>query len=75
MRSRLACSDSAQCFWRWAAAGKTSLHAAEKDTVEGKAKRASWREQIAGVAPEDLVFLDESEVTTDMTRRYGRAQR
>ena len=38
-------------------------------------KRVAWREQIASVAPEDLVFLDESGVTTDMSRRYGRAQR
>jgi len=52
-----------------------SQHAAEQESVEGKAKRAAWRKQIAGVAPEDLVFLDESGVTTDMTRRYGRAQR
>ena len=74
-RSPLVCSDSAQCFWRWAAAGEKSLHAAEQDTVEGKAKRVAWHEQIAGVAAEDLVFLDESGVTTDMTRRYGRAQR
>ena len=43
--------------------------------MEGKARRAAWREQIAGIAAEDLVLVDESGVTTDMTRRYGRAQR
>ena len=34
-----------------------------------------WREQIASVAPEDLLFLYESGVTTDRTQRYGRARR
>jgi len=42
--------------------GKKSLHAAELDTVEGEAKRAAWREQLAGIAPGSLVFLDESGV-------------
>jgi len=54
---------------------KKSLHAAERDTVEGKAKRALSREQITGVVPADNVFLDESGGTTGMTRRYGLALR
>lgn len=59
--------------WDWT--GKKSLHASEQDTEAGKAKRAAWREEIKLIAPERLVFLDESGVTTDMTRRYGRAKR
>jgi transposase len=34
-----------------------------------------WWEQITEVDPRRLVFLDESGVTTEMTRRYGRAER
>ena len=30
---------------------------------------------MAGIASEDWVFLDESGVTTSLTRRYGRAPR
>ncbi len=47
---------------------KKSLHAAEQDSESGQAKRSAWREQLAGIAAERLVFLDESGVTTDMTR-------
>jgi hypothetical protein len=35
--------------------------------------RQQYRETMASVAAENLVFLDESGVTTRMTRRYGRA--
>ena len=39
--------------------------------------RASWRTDdtagLGGVAPERLVFLDESAVLTNMARRYGRS--
>jgi DDE superfamily endonuclease len=41
--------------------------------------RASWRTDetagIGGIAPERLVFLDESAVLTKMARRYGRSPR
>lgn len=36
-------------------------------------KRRCWKENIAGYKAENLVFLDESGVNIDMTRRYGRA--
>lgn len=58
-----------------AAAQKKSLHAAEQDTEEGRRKRQAWWEQISQVDPQQLVFLDESGVTTEMTRRYGRGLR
>ena len=37
-------------------------------------KRKLWKENITAELAEHLVFLDESGVNTDMTRRYGRAQ-
>lgn len=69
------CRDCPLYCWKWDCAGKKSLHAAEQDTEGGKAKRSAWRELVAGIAADRLVFLDESGVTTDMTRRYGRAER
>lgn len=37
------------------------------------AARAAWREQAPTLRPEDLVFVDESGVATDLTRTHGRA--
>jgi hypothetical protein len=41
--------------------------------------RANWQTDntagIGGIAPERLVFLDESVVLTSMARRYGRSPR
>lgn len=68
-------SDCAPYCWKWDCAGKKSLHAAEQETESGKEKRNAWREQVAGISADRLVFLDESGVTTDMTRRYGRSER
>lgn len=50
-------------------AQKKSLIATERDPHA----RAAWRTEIAGIAPETLVFLDETSTQTVMTRRYGRA--
>ena len=50
-------------------AQKKSLIATERDPHA----RAAWRTEIAGIAPETLVFLDETSMQTVMTRRYGRA--
>ena len=38
-----------------------------------QAKRASWKEQIGGIDPEHLVYLDECGVNIDLTRLYGRS--
>jgi transposase len=54
---------------------KKTLHACEQDTEEGQQRRQLWWKQIAQIDPRRLVFLDESGVTTEMTRRYGRAGR
>ncbi len=56
-------------------AEKKSLHAAEQDSAEGQIRRRQWIEETGGIDPEKLIFLDESGVTTEMTRRYGRAPR
>jgi transposase len=58
-----------------AAAQKKSLHAHEQESGENLWRRQTWWEQISEVDPACLVFLDESGVTTEMTRRYGRAPR
>lgn len=38
-----------------------------------KAQREAWPERLAGVAPDRLIFLDDSGAQTDLTRLYGRA--
>jgi transposase len=38
-----------------------------------QAERRAYRERLAQVRPEDLVFVDESGVNRGMTRRYGRS--
>ncbi len=52
---------------------KKSLHARERDTAEAQQRRQAWWEQIQSLDPARLVFVDESGVTTQMTRHYGRA--
>jgi len=54
------------------AAQKKSLHAAEQDTAAGQLQRGLWRQETNQLDPAKLIFLDESGVTTEMTRRYGR---
>lgn len=49
------------------------MHAVERDTEANQRRRAEYAAAIAAVAPERLIFLDESGVTTSMTRLYGRA--
>ena len=51
---------------------KKTLRAAEQDSERVQRLRREFRETIAQSAAEDLIFLDESGVTTEMTRRYGR---
>jgi transposase len=54
---------------------KKSLHAQEQDTPEARQRRQAWQETVSRLDPARLVFLDESGVSTEMTRRYGRAPR
>jgi hypothetical protein len=60
------------CFGRWAW-GVKSLHAAERDTEVNLKRREEFLATVAAIPPEKVIFLDESGVTTSMTRQWGRA--
>lgn len=55
------------------AAEKKSLYAQEQDSEQNQRRRQAWREALNQIDAKRLLFLDESGVTTEMTRRYGRA--
>jgi len=55
-------------------AEKKSLHAAERDTEENRKRRSEFLEKIRATSPERLIYLDESGVTTSMTRQYARSR-
>jgi hypothetical protein len=55
------------------AAEKKSLHAVERDTEANRKRREEFAARIQSISPERLIFLDESGVTTSMTRLYARA--
>jgi transposase len=54
---------------------KKSLHARERDTQANQKRRQAFLETLRTLAPQKLMFLDESGVTTQMTRMWGRAPR
>ena len=54
------------------AAEKKSLHALERDTEANRQRRQEFVARIQSISPERLIFLDESGVTTSMTRLYAR---
>lgn len=49
------------------------LHDAERDTPEGREKRRAFREEVGGIDPNRLVYVDETGTDTSMARTYGRA--
>jgi transposase len=55
-------------------AQKKSLHAQERDTEENRKRREAFVEVIGRIDLERLIFLDESGVSTQMTRLYARCQ-
>lgn len=55
------------------AAEKKSLHAIERDTEQNRRRREAFVQTLRRIAPEDLIYLDESGVSTQMTRLYARA--
>jgi hypothetical protein len=56
---------------------KKSLRTAERDEAEVAEARAEWRARTtaAKIAPERLVFLDESAALTDLVRTHARSPR
>lgn len=55
------------------AAEKKSIHAIERDREENRKRREEFLQRLQTIPPEKLIFLDESGVTTQMTRGYARA--
>lgn len=53
---------------------KKSARAIEQDREDVVLKRADWRSSQETVAPERLVFLDETSLKTDLTRLRGWAE-
>jgi transposase len=51
------------------------VHAAEQERPDVAAGRTRWRAEQAALAPQRLVFIDETGATTSMARLYGRAKR
>jgi len=51
---------------------KKSLHAQERDSEQNRQRREEFLAKIRATPPEHLIFLDESGVTTAMTRLYAR---
>ena len=64
-----------RCCGRWACGAKKTLHAIERDSEANRKRREEFLATVAAVPPEKLKFLDESGVTTQMTRLWGRAPR
>ena len=54
---------------------KKTLHASEQDRPDVQAARQKLREDQAKLVAADLVFIDETGVTTNMLRRNGRCLR
>ncbi|MBW4049648.1 MAG: IS630 family transposase [Proteobacteria bacterium] len=63
------------CGRTWVQAQKKSLHATERETEVNRQRRKVFVEQLKTIALERLAFLDESGVSTQMTKHYGRAPR
>jgi transposase len=57
------------------AAQKKLLHATERDTEENRRRREAHLQAIGSIPAEDLIYVDESGVSTQMTRLYGRARK
>src|SRR5580692_6077162 len=58
-----------------ASASKKSVRAAEQDRPDVAAARTAWSDKQAKLAPDRLVFIDETGTSTKMARLRGRAPR
>jgi transposase len=63
----VACTETIGCAFE-----KKSLHAAERDAEANQERRAEFLEKIHSTPLDKLIFLDESGITTSMTRLYAR---
>lgn len=54
---------------------KKTTHATERDCPEVQAKRRHWKRQMRRIDAKRLVFVDETGISTQMQRAYGRAPR
>ncbi len=54
---------------------KKTLHATEKDTPRVQLARVDYWQKIRDIAPENLVFIDETGVNLAMIRLYARSPR
>jgi transposase len=59
---------------KWAMFSKKTLKASEQEREDIAKSRDEWRKFQKAVDARRLVFLDESALKTNMTRRYGRAR-
>jgi transposase len=59
----------------WPGAQKKSLHATERDIEANLQKRAEFLAQLCRISIQDLIYMDESGVSTQMTRVHARAPR
>ena len=49
-------------------AQQKTLRASEQARADVAAERAAFTERVKGIAPEDLAFLDETGISTTLTR-------
>jgi transposase len=56
-----------------ASPSKKTAHAAEQRRTEVDAERQAWFDGQVDLAPERLVFVDETSASTKMARRHGRS--
>lgn len=56
-------------------AQKKTLRASERDRADIQAERAVFCERVRQLDPKELVFIDETGITTAMTRLHARAPR
>lgn len=80
LRQRLGVDGSIMIVWRalrklGITRKKKTLRADERDRPDVERGRRSFRRKVKPIAPERLVFMDETGVTTAMTPAYARAPR
>ena len=60
---------------KWSLTFKKTLHASEQEREDVRRARKAWQQALPTMEVEKLVFIDETWISTSMTRRYGRAPR